>query len=105
MTEYLEFFPLEVCRSEVKCYKKIYELGRNLKVQDIILLRILEKGFEAAITGYIYHKLPEFNCDIQNFAKAADEFEKNVGNEIITRLWKEKHQNFEMWYQRTVTSP
>ena len=70
LTEYLEFFSLEVCRSEVKCYKKMYEMGRSLKVQDITLLKTLEKGFEAAITAYIYHKLPEFDCDAQDFAKA-----------------------------------
>ena len=102
------FFPLELCRKEVKCYKEIYELGRSLKVQAITLLRTLEKGFEAAIAGYMFHKLPEFKCLAQNLATAAEEFEKILGNEIITQfhpnLWKEKYPNFEMWFQRTVES-
>ena len=99
--EALISYPLETCRKEVKCYKEIYELGRNLKVQHIAMLDTLEQGFQAAAIGYFLYKLPQFKCDAENFAKAVDKFGKFVGNEIITRgqpdQWKQRYQNLEMW--------
>ena len=66
------------------------------------MLTTLEKGFKAASEGYFVHRLPEFKCDAENFAKAADKFENILGNEVVTRgqpdFWKEKYLNFEMWF-------
>ena len=93
-------YPLETCRRDVECYKEIYLIGILLKGQNIAMLTTVEKGFQAALTGYMFHKLPQFKCDAENFAKAAANFEKKLGSK--PNLWKEKCQNFDMWFEGLV---
>ena len=93
-------YPLETCRRDVECYKEIYLIGILLKGQNIAMLTTVEKGFQAALTGYMFHKLPQFKCDAENFAKAAANFEKKLGSK--PNLWTEKCQNFNMWFEGLV---
>jgi len=90
-------YPLETCRRAVECFKEIYLIGIFLKGQNIAMLTTVEKGFQAALTGYMFHKLPQFKCDAENFAKAAENFENKMG--FQPNLWKEKCQNFDMWFE------
>ena len=95
-------YPLETCRKEIKCLKEIYEIGKSLKAPNIAMFMTLEKGFKAAVGGYCLHKLPEFKFDAKNFAKAINKFGKILGKEVVNRgqpdIWKQRYQNFEMWF-------
>ena len=45
---------------------------------------MLDKGFDAATTGYQLYKATFLKNDAMTFAKAAEQFGKILGNEIIT---------------------
>ena len=45
---------------------------------------MLDKGFLAATTGYLMYKGTDLKIDAMNFGRAAEKFEKLLGNEIVT---------------------
>ena len=82
--EATRYYSLENCRKEVVCYKKLYKVGKDQKIQSYFLWRMLDKGFWAATNGYQLYKDTDLKIDAMTFAKAAEKFGKILGNEIVT---------------------
>ena len=78
------YYSLENCKKEIMCYKQLYKVGKDKNIQPFFLFKMLDKGFEAATTGYQMYKATDLKNDAMTFAKAAEKFGKILGNEIIT---------------------
>ena len=52
----LLLYPPEKCRKAVGCYKKLYNLGKELKVHRTCLYEIVNRGYQLAALGPA-HKL------------------------------------------------
>jgi len=104
---FLAFYPASKSKIEVECYKELYKQGKAKNVQPICLFEILNAGFDAATQGYLNNKTKYFKTEAENFAKAADNFEKILGSQVVTSgrpdTWKQKHQNFKLWLQKYST--
>ena len=91
-----QYYSLENCRKEVMCWKQLYKVGKDQKVQPLGLFRMLDQGFYAATTGYQLYKATDLKIDAMNFAKTADKFGKILGNDIVTKgnsvSYKQKYQ-------------
>ena len=79
-----QYYSLENCRKEVMCWKQLYKVGKDQNIQSYFLFKILDEGFNAATTGYLFYKDNDLKNDMESFAKAADKFGKFLGNEIVT---------------------
>ena len=77
-------YSLESCKKEIVCYKQLYKVGKDKNIQPYFLWKMLDKGFQAATTGYQLYKATFLKNDAMTFAKAAEQFGKILGNEIIT---------------------
>jgi len=93
-------------KRQVELYKELYVKGKAKKVQTICLYEILDAGFDAASQGYINKETDYFKTEAENFAKAAEKFEKLLGSQVVTQgrpdQWTQKYQNFEKWLQNYV---
>jgi hypothetical protein len=79
-----QYYSLENCKKEIMCYKQLYKVGKDQNIQSYFLFKILDEGFNAATTGYLFYKDNDLKNDMESFAKAADKFGKILGNEIVT---------------------
>ena len=92
-------YPLEMCRKEIQCYRKMYKYAQEKNMRPISLFRIVERAFGAASLGYQLYKEDSLKTEGENFAKVAEEFEKILGkglvNKAIPNFWKHHYENFE----------
>jgi hypothetical protein len=79
------YYSVENCRQEIMCYKELYKVGRDQKIQPYFLFMMLNKGFAAAGTGYQLYKAIDLKNDAMDFAKAAEKFENILGKDVVTR--------------------
>jgi len=79
------YYSVENCRQEMMCYKKLYNVGKEQKIQPYFLFMMLHKGFAAAGTGYQLYKAIDLKNDAMDFAKAAEKFENILGKDVVTR--------------------
>jgi len=79
------YYSLENCKKEIVCYKQLYKVGKDKNIQPFFLWSMLDQGFCAATTGYIFYKDTDLKIDAMNFAKAAEKFGKILGNDFVTR--------------------
>ena len=89
-------YSLENFKKEVICYKKLYNIGKSKNIQPYSLYLIIHRGFLAAAFGYLMYKADDLKIDAMNFAKAAEKFGKNLGNEILAEgnpnFYKERYK-------------
>ena len=100
LLERYQYYPLELCRREIRCYRQIYKLAKDKKLRPISLFRVIERAFATASLGYQMYKAEDLQHDCENFARAAEKFEKILGkvlvNKGITDFWKPFYENFEL---------
>ena len=82
----------------IECAKNLYNYGKDKKVQPICLYRLLQRGYciSAMIFQLTEHKYQKmfFEKEAINFAKAAQKFEKVLGNELVRpEVWKRRQSN------------
>jgi len=83
-----QYYSVEHCRQEMMCYKKLYNVGKEQKIQPYFLFMMLHKGFVAATTGHQLFKATgatDLKDDAMKFAKAAEKFGKILGNDVVTQ--------------------
>ena len=80
-----QYYSLEDCNKEIVCYKQLYKIGKDRNIQPYFLFRMLDKGFDAATTGYQLYKATDLKIDAMTFAKEAEMFGKILGNDIGTQ--------------------
>ena len=80
----------EKCRKMINTYKKLYKLGKMMKASPLCLYTVLQKGYETSRLGYREYRFTEngynskeFKEDCIVFSKAAEAFEKLLGNELF----------------------
>ena len=81
-------YSVENCRQEMMCYKNLYNVGKEQKIQPYFLFMMLHKGFVAATTGHQLFKATgatDLKDDAMKFAKAAEKFGKILGNDVVTQ--------------------
>ena len=79
------YYSLENCRKEIVCYKQLYKVGKDKKIQPFFLWRMLDQGFGAATTGYQLYKSTDLNIDAMNFSKAAEKFGNILGMILLLK--------------------
>ena len=82
------YYSVENCRQEMMCYKNLYNVGKEQKIQPYFLFMMLHKGFVAATTGHQLFKATgatDLKDDAMKFAKAAEKFGKILGNDVVTQ--------------------
>jgi hypothetical protein len=79
-----QYYSLDKCRKEIFCYKKLYKVGKDQKIQPHALFLMLDQGFNAATTGYQFYKTTDLKIDAMSFAKAAEKFGKILGNDYVS---------------------
>ena len=82
----------------IECAKNLYNYGKDKKVQPICLYRLLQRGYciSAMIFQLTEHKYQKmfFEKEAIKFAKAAEKFEKILGNELVRpEVWKRRQIN------------
>jgi hypothetical protein len=80
-----QYYSLENCKKEILCYKQLYKVGKDQKIQPYFLFRMLDKGFDAATTGYQLYRATDFKIDAMTFAKEVENFGNILGNDIGNR--------------------
>ena len=106
---------IECHKSEISCYKKIYELtqipkepSRFMPYYYTIIIKVIGSGFTSALEGYSYAKMDNnasnmrfFRATCQNFSKIGSEMsEKMCGSDsVLTKKWKERN-NLERWMEQ-----
>jgi len=91
------YYSLENCKKEIVCYKQLYKVGREQKIQPYFLWIMLDKGFGAATAGYQFYKAADLKIDAMTFAKAAEKYGNILGNDFVTRgnsfSYKQRYQD------------
>ena len=91
------YYSLENCKKEIVCYKQLYKVGREQKIQPYFLWIMLDKGFGAATAGYQFYKATNLKIDAMTFAKAAEKYGNILGNDFVTRgnsfSYKQRYQD------------
>ena len=95
-----EHYPLEMCRKEISCYKQIYKIAKDKKINSASIFRILERAFGAASLGYQLHEVDDLKNDAINFARTAEKFGKILGkirlNRGVPDFWKTLYEALEL---------
>ena len=71
---------LENCRKEVKCFKKMYKIGKTEKIQDYFLYyKILKRACSTALKGYLFFQATDLKKEAEDLMKAMEKCEENLG--------------------------
>jgi len=105
----------EFHKSEISCYKEMYELAQNFKEPSrfmpyfyTIIIRVIGSGFTSALEGYWWAKMNNnasnmrfFKAECQKFSKMGSEVSENMcGSEsVLTKKWQERN-NLERWMEQ-----
>ena len=92
----------EKCKKMINTYKKLYKFGKMMKASPLCMYIVLQKGYGTSRYGYREyrftengHNSEEFKKDCIIFAKAAETFEKLLGEELVSADFWKKRQKFE----------
>ena len=105
----LQMLPIQKCRDEIDCYKKLYKFGKEKKCDPGDLFLLVQHGFGAAIAHVgLFMTNQELFEEFKNhavvFAKAAEGFSKILGKETVQpEEWRKRHQNFRNWLMLMLT--
>ena len=71
---------LENCRKEVKCFKKMYKIGKTEKIQDYFLYyKILKRACSTASYGYLFFQATDLKKEAEDLMKAMEKCGENLG--------------------------
>ena len=76
----LSRWSLENCRKEVKCFKKMYKIGKTEKIQDYFLYyKILKRACSTASYGYLLFQAIDLKKEAEDLMKAMEKCGENLG--------------------------
>ena len=77
------FKSLENFRKEVKCYKKMYKVGKTQKIQNYFLYyKVLKRAFNTAKWGSIMYQADDLKMEAESLKKAMEQFGKILGQDV-----------------------
>ena len=77
------FKSLENFRKEVKCYKKMYKVGKTQKIQNYFLYyKVLKRAFNTAKWGSIMYQADDLEMEAESLKKAMEQFGKILGQDV-----------------------
>ena len=77
------FKSLENFRKEVKCYKKMYKVGKTHKIQHYFLYyKVLKRAFNTAKWGSIMYQADDLEMEAESLKKAMEQFGKILGQDV-----------------------
>ena len=77
------FKSLENFRKEVKCYKKMYQLGKTQNIQSYFLYyKVLKRAFNTAKWGSIMYQADDLEMEAESLKKAMEQFGKILGQDV-----------------------
>ena len=77
------FKSLENFRKEVKCYKKMYKVGKTQKIQNYFLYyKVLKRAFNTAKWGSIMYQADDLEMEAEGLKKAMEQFGKILGQDV-----------------------
>ena len=115
-----QYYPPKECKKEIACYKQLYKLGKEMELHPQFLYNVVEKGFQAASTGYLstwkdlnckclglstsdkHQLMKEFEEDCNKFSKAGKAFHKFLPKEYVDPILWKKRQNFKSYFESEV---
>ena len=76
----LSRWSLENCRNLVKCFKKMYKIGKTEKIQDYFLYyKILKRACSTASYGYLLFQAIDLKKEAEDLMKAMEKCGENLG--------------------------
>ena len=77
------FKSLENFRKEVKCYKKMYKVGKTQNIQSYFLYyKVLKRAFNTAKWGSIMYQANDLQMEAEILKKAMEKFGKILGQDV-----------------------
>ena len=77
---YNDYKSLENVREEVKCFKKMYKIGKTEKIQDYFLYyKILKRAYNTASYGYLFFQATDLKKEAEDLMKAMKKCGENLG--------------------------
>jgi len=79
----LPYYPLEMCRREISCYRKIYKIAMEKNMQQISMFKLAKKASGVATLGFRLYNVADLKWDAENFARAADRIGRTFGVTLV----------------------
>ena len=77
------FKSLENFRKEVKCYKKMYKVGKTQNIQSYFLYyKVLKRAFNSAKWGSVMYQADDLEMEAESLKKAMEQFGKILGQDV-----------------------
>ena len=77
---------LENVREQIKCYKKMYNVGKTLKIQHYFLYyKVLKLTFETAKFGWLMFQAADLKMEAESLIKTMKNFGKFLGDDATLK--------------------